>query len=157
MPFSRPQTLLRPLAARLPAAAAPVLAGLALAAWLAASAAIARGQGWAAATLGLAGLVLDAVAQARGGEGRLPPLALFLPAFAFALHDPSRSLAAMFLVVALAIWVSQQPSGSSVGNAKIGVGAAYIAAFLLPDYFSLLAYLVGVTCFVLAGQGVVRR
>lgn len=142
---------LSPLTARLPAAAFPVMAGLGLAAWLAASAAIARGHLWVGVGLGAAGLVLEALA----GEGRLPPLALFLPAFGFALFDPARALAAMFLVTALAILTSRDPP--FVSSVKIGVGAGYIVACLLPDYFSLLAYLIGIACFVLTGQGMVRR
>jgi hypothetical protein len=36
------------------------------------------------------------------------------------------------------------------------VAAALWLACLLPDYFSLLAYIIGVTAFVAAGQGVAR-
>lgn len=141
---------LTPLTARLPAAARPVLAALALAAWLGATIAIARGHLWIGAGLGAAGLVLEGL----GGEAAWPPLALFLPAFGFALFDPSRAIAAMFVVTALAVLVSEK---RAVGIVKIGVGAAYVAACLLPDYFSLLAYLIGIACFVLAGRGEMRR
>ncbi len=139
-----------PLTARLPAAAIPVLAGAGLALWLAAGFAIARGHLWIGAGLGLAGLVLDGVA----GAARMPPLALFLPAFGFALFDPARALAAMFLVTALAVLVSEK---RPVGIVKIAVGLLYIAACLFPNYFSLLAYLTGIVGFVLAGQGLARR
>ena len=83
------------------------------------------------------------------------PMAMLLPPFGFALAEPGRALAAMFLMLGFAVW-------AIAGQARPGwiillSTLAYLAALLLPHYFSPLAYLIGVAVFVFAGEGVVRR
>lgn len=144
-----------------PQAGAGLLAA-AMLALAAATAAIARGYPLAGAGLLLAGLVLDGLAGAalrRAGPGPFArliqaPVMLFLPAFGFALADPSRALAALLLVTGLAILSSLR--GDYLDNVKIGVGAGYILACIFPDYFSITAYMIGIACFVLAGRSVAR-
>lgn len=83
------------------------------------------------------------------------PIALLLPPFGFALAMPTRALAAMFLLLGFAVWAiaGQARPGWLILLATCGYGAA----LLLPSYFSLFAYLIGVMTFVLAGEGAVRR
>jgi hypothetical protein len=83
------------------------------------------------------------------------PIAMLLPPFGFALADPSRALAAMFLMLGFAVW-------AIAGKARPGwiillSTLAYLVALLLPHCFSPLAYLIGVTAFVLAGEGAFRQ
>lgn len=140
-------------------------AGLLAAAMLAlagATAAIARGYPVPGGGLLLAGLLLDGLAGAalrRAGPGpfaRLAqaPVMLFLPAFGFALADPSRALAALLLVTGLAVLTSLREN--NLDNVKIGVGAGYVLGCIFPNYFSITAYVIGVACFVLAGRSVAR-
>jgi hypothetical protein len=83
------------------------------------------------------------------------PMAMLLPPFGFALAEPSRALAAMFLMLGFAVWAiaGQARPGWIILLSTLGYGAA----LLFPYYFSPLAYLIGVMSFVLAGEGVVRR
>ena len=83
------------------------------------------------------------------------PMAMLLPPFGFALRDPSRALAAMFLMLGFAVWAiaGQARPGWLMLLSTLG----YLTALLLPYYFSPFAYLIGVTVFVLAGEGAVRR
>ena len=83
------------------------------------------------------------------------PMAMLLPPFGFALANPARALAAMFLMLGFAVW-------AIAGQARPGwiillSALAYIVAAILPYYFSHLAYLIGVIAFVMAGEGAVRR
>lgn len=142
-PFARLKDRLPPHPAWLPL----LLAGLGL---LAAAIAVALHQPWIGAGLMLLGVVAAGVA----GPSPLLPLGLMLLPFGFALADPSRALAAMFLTFALAVL-------TVLGKAHVSavtwlVAGALLLACLLPDYFSLLAYLIGVTAFVAVGQGVAR-
>jgi hypothetical protein len=83
------------------------------------------------------------------------PMAMLLPPFGFALADPSRALAAMFLLLGFAVWAiaGQARPGWLILLSTLGYGAA----LLLPYCFSPLAYLIGIASFVLAGEGAVRR
>jgi hypothetical protein len=83
------------------------------------------------------------------------PIALLLPPFGFALGEPSRALAAMFLMLGFAVWaiMGQARPGWLILLSTLG----YVAALLLPYYFSPIAYLIGITCFVIAGEGAVQR
>ena len=85
------------------------------------------------------------------------PMTLLLPPFAFALALPSRALAAMFLMLGLVMWAiaGQRARAGWIFSCQ-HIGLCWTASFL-PYYFSPLAYLIGVTTFVLAGEGVVRR
>lgn len=82
-------------------------------------------------------------------------MALLLPPFAFAIADPSRALAAMFLMFGLAVWAMAGRAHQSWLILLTTLGA--ISAALRPYHFSALAYLIGVMAFVLAGEGPVQR
>ncbi len=79
-------------------------------------------------------------------------------AFAFALAEPDRALAAMFLMLGLvartaALAGTAAPwAPSLIGKTELFL--AFALACLLPDRFSLIAYLVGTLCFVAAGSRV---
>ena len=86
---------------------------------------------------------------------RAVPLALLLPPFAFALADPSQALAAMFLMAGFAAWtiMGQERPGWLILLTTLG----YAVSAVFPYRFSPLAYVLGVACFVLAGEGTSRR
>ena len=88
--------------------------------------------------------------------------------FAFALAEPDRALAAMFLMLGLVV-----RAGAAVGvrPGKMGVTAAvldqtgmlvgrseqfvaFALACIFPAWFSVIAYVVGILCFVAAGSRV---
>ena len=77
-------------------------------------------------------------------------------AFAFALAEPDRALAAMFLMlglVARTAVLAETPAGwPLVGKAELFL--AFALACLFPAWFSILAYAVGILCFVAAGSRV---
>ena len=89
-------------------------------------------------------------------------LAAALP-FGFALADPQRALAAMFLVFGLASQAVASLSLAlvaaragrrltSVGvTDKSAVHVAMLIACFLPDWFSIIAYVLGVVCFISIG------
>jgi cell division protein FtsW (lipid II flippase) len=83
------------------------------------------------------------------------PILLLLPPFGFALAQPPRALAAMFLMLGFAVWaIAGRPRpGWLILLSTLG----YAAALLLPYYFSPLAYLLGVMAFVLAGEGPLKQ
>jgi hypothetical protein len=139
----------------LPVWAAGTVAGAAL---LAGTAAIAFHHAWVGAGLLLAGFAADGVGQALARRDdciALPllPLGLMLALFGFALADPARALAAMFLMFALSILTLL--SGPRVRLIHWLAAAGLLAACFLPDRFSLLVYIIGIACFVKAGQGLV--
>jgi len=134
------------------------LFGLGLIAWILPSGAILARQGVLAAVLFAVAYfgfgVVDALFRRAGRAGHRP-VGILLPPFAFAIADPLRALAAMFLMFGLAVW-------AMAGRAHLGwlillTTLGYVAATILPSYFSPLAYLIGVIAFVLAGVGVARR
>jgi hypothetical protein len=126
---------------------------------LAAAVAVALHHSWVGAGLLLAGALAAGAGEAlarRGGQPVLPilPLGLQLIPFGFALAEPGRALAAMFLMLALSVLTVLGRGHVSVVTWL--VGAAFLAACIFPDHFSLLAYAVGVMLFIAAGQGVAR-
>jgi len=155
-----PDQLFDHAAARFPRRRIGVLAifGLGLSFWVLATVAILSWQAWIA--VGLLVLcwlgygLLEAFLRQEGRPGR-PPLGMLLPAFGFAIADPTRALAAMFLMFGLACWamMGRAHQGWIVLLATCG----YLGALLLPHYFSLFAYLIGVMAIVTAGEGAVRR
>jgi hypothetical protein len=157
MSFPRPETLFDRLAGRLPSLpdrAWPVLAGVGL---LAGTAAVALHHSWIGGGLLLVGFLADGLGQAIARRtGRLivavVPLGLLLPPFGFALVDPARALAAMFLMFALCVFTLLSGPRMRLVHWLVAVG--FLLACLLPDRFSLLAYIVGIACFAKAGQGV---
>jgi phosphatidylglycerophosphate synthase len=81
--------------------------------------------------------------------------------FAFALAEPERALAAMFLMLGLVARAAAAASlpGPMVGlpeqNSLIGKTELFVAfalACILPDRFNLIAYVAGVISFLAAGQ-----
>jgi hypothetical protein len=78
--------------------------------------------------------------------------------FAFALAMPERALAAMFLLLGLVV---RAGSGSMAGESGELVGKtelflAFSLACIFPDQFSIIAYVVGVLCFVDAGRRIAQ-
>jgi hypothetical protein len=149
MRFPTPDVLQAPLAARLPAHWLPqAVAGAGL---LGAAAAIAFHHHWIGAGLlavGLAAAGLGSTALVLGlGQLALP--------FGFVLADPSRALAAMFLMFALTVLTVLR--GGHVSAVTRGAAAGLLLAAVFPDRFSLFAYVVGVMAFVAARQGVAER
>jgi phosphatidylglycerophosphate synthase len=86
--------------------------------------------------------------------------------FAFALAAPGRALAAMFLMLGLLVRAAAfdgttRPPGTDpvigyfgrVGRLveKTDLFVAFALACLFPDWFSLIAYAVGILCFITAG------
>jgi hypothetical protein len=151
MRFPTPDVLLAPLTDRLPAHPVWLPRAVAGAGLLGAAAAIAFHHHWIGAGLLLAGL---AAATARA-PGLILSLGLLALPFSFGLADPSRALAAMFLMLALTVLTVLR--NGHVSAVIWGVAAGLWLAALFPDHFSLLAYLIGVMAFVSAGQGVVER
>jgi phosphatidylglycerophosphate synthase len=88
--------------------------------------------------------------------------------FAFALAEPDRALAAMFLMFGLVIRagaaVGVRPSGAGVlgvaleqSGMLVGKSELFIAfalACVFPQWFSIIAYAVGILCFIAAGSRV---
>jgi hypothetical protein len=151
MAFPTPEALLAPLASRLPPHPIWLLPALAGAGLLAAAGAVAFHHPWIGAGLLLGGL---AAAGLDGLEQAQPVLTLGLLAlpFGFALADASRALAAMFLMFAMTVLTVLQRGHVSLVIWLAAVGL--LLSCLLPDRFSLLAYLIGVIAFIAAGQGV---
>lgn len=83
------------------------------------------------------------------------PLALLLPPFIFALADPSQALAAMFLMAGFAVWaiMGRPRPGWLILLTTLG----YAVAAIFPYRFSPLGYVLGVVCFVLAGEGPLNK
>jgi hypothetical protein len=123
---------------------------------------------------GLALLVLSrslaglAAATARGSEAanRLALICVFdsvviagLP-FAFALGDPARALACVFLVFALSVNIASAfafakgdgPARGGIWNTEIIIAIAFACVF--PEHFAIVAYVLGVLCFVASGARV---
>lgn len=71
--------------------------------------------------------------------------------FAFALADPSRAMAAVFLMFGLAARLASalMSARSLIGNSEILVAVAIACVF--PDRFAIVAYVLGVLFFVAAG------
>jgi hypothetical protein len=154
MRFPTPDVLLAPLAARIqdwlpphPAWLPQALAGAGLAG---ATAALAFHHHWVGAGLLATGLVVAALSP-----GQVLSLCLLLLPFGFGLADGSRALAAMFLMLALTVLTVLR--GGHVSAVTWLVAAGLLLAALLPDRFSILAYLIGIMAFVAAGQGVAER
>ena len=146
-----PDVLLAPLTARLPPHPAWLPQALAGAGLAGAAVAIGFHHHWIGAGLLAAGLA----AAGMGGAGQVLSLGLLLLPFGFGLADGSRALAAMFLMLALTVLTVLR--GGNVSTVTWLVAAGLLLAALLPDRFSLLAYLIGIMVFVAAGQGVAER
>lgn len=164
MNLAHPNSQFDRLAARFPGVPAVPLSAGAFAGLLAATGAAAFHVPWAGAPLLLAALAADGWGQAearRQGQqvSAATPLGLLMVPFGFGLNDPSRVLAAMFLMLGLSVFTSQRALAGRRGIRWMHwlAGLALVIACLLPDYFSLLSYLVGIACFASAGQGLARK
>ncbi len=162
MVFPRPETLFDRLAPCLPLLPVWAVGGVAGTALLGGTAAIAFHRPWIGAGLLLAGFAADGLGQAtarRGGRAATPllPFGVMLALFGFALADPARALAAMFLMFSLSVYMALRDRRPNVAPVIWLVAVGLLIACILPDRFSLLAYLIGITCFVAAGQGVARH
>jgi hypothetical protein len=78
--------------------------------------------------------------------------------FAFALADPSRAIAACFLLFAIVTTVAaslfaQHLPRLETTDRLVGV-AALVVACVMPQWFSLIAYAVGLAAFIAAGMRV---
>jgi hypothetical protein len=151
MAFPTPEALLAPLAARLPPHPARLLPGIAGAGFLAAAGAIAFHHPWIGAVL----LLLALTAAGLGQVGLVLTLGVLALPFGFALADPPQALAAMFAMFALTVLTVLVRGYVSLVTWL--AAAAFLLACLFPDRFSLLAYAIGVTAFVAAGQGMVKE
>lgn len=155
MQFPMPEPLFDRLVPHLPEVSARGWTGLATMALLAGTGAIAWQHPWIGGGLLLMGFLADGTGQAisRRTGATVPALlvpGLLLVPFGFALAQPERALAAMFLMLSLGImaWIGGKP----VRLIHWLMAAGLLVACLLPDHFSLLAYLLGIACFVKAGQ-----
>lgn len=159
MHSSYPQSLFHRLVLSLPEI--PVWGWRALggAGLLAAATAIALHLPWVGAPLLLTGALaaIAGEALARQEHGRPAPvlmLGLLAVLFGFGLAEPSRALAAMFLMFALTVMTLL--GGRLVVAVTWVTLAAFLAACVLPSSFSLLAYIIGILAFIVAGQGVAK-
>ncbi len=141
------------LASRLPPHPAWLLPVVAGAGFAAAVAAVAAHHGWIGGGL----LLLALLAGGLGQAATVLSLGLLALPFGFGLDDPARAPAAMFLMFSLSVYTVLRGRRPNVSPVIWLVAVGLLIACILPDRFSLLAYLVGITCFVAAGQGVARR
>lgn len=162
-PFS-PAACFDRLAIRFPGARAFVLSGCALAGLLLAAGLIASHRPLWAAPFLLAALIADGWGQAKArcsdpAVRAASPLGLMLVPFGFALGDPARALAAMFLVLALAVFTTERARGGQVDCAGPHglAGAGLVLACLLSNYFSFIAYIIGLTLFIMTGRKALAR
>lgn len=164
MRLASPNAVLDRLAARFPGVPAVPLSAGAFVALLAATAVVAFHHPVWGAPLLLVALAADGWGQAearRQGQrvSAAIPLGVLMLPFGFGLDDPSRALAAMFLMLGLSVFTSQRALAGRTGIHWMHwlAGCALVLAYLLPDRFSLIAYLVGITCFVAVGQGLAQK
>ena len=159
MTVPNPDLLFDRLGPRLPEVPAWAWRTAAAGALLAAAVAVALHHSWVGGVLLLAGVLAAGAGEAsarREGRPALPilPLGLLLIPFGFALAEPGRALAAMFLMFALSVLTVLGRGYVSIVTWL--VAAAFMVACILSDHFSLLAYVVGVMVFISVGQGVAR-
>ena len=128
---------------------------------LAAMPLVATGHDWIALPVLLLGLVLAAVGRTNADERSRSLSATFdlivfagLP-YGFALADPSRALAAAFLLFALialgAASLVTNASRTLSETDRVACIVAFAMACVFPLWFSLVAYALGIVCFAVAG------
>ena len=127
-------------------ASTPYLAGFALG--LVAVPLIALGHSWIAL-----GFLLIGRAFALAGESpyaqALDPVFYASVPFAFALADPSRAVAAAFLLFAFVASIATTRRLERIDG--LVALAGYALACLLPERFGPVGYALGIACFVAAG------
>jgi len=122
---------------------------------LAALPSIALGHSW----LGLACIVLSRAMALIGAAGarvlaaRLSAVFYASLPFAFALADPSRALAAAFALFGFVAFVSVERIEAAE---EIAGTLAFAAACVFANAFSLIAYALGIACFIVAGIRLAR-
>lgn len=157
MHSSYPQSLFHRLVLSLPEI--PVWGWRALggAGLLAAATAIALHLPWVGAPLLLTGALAAIAGEALARQEHkrpVPMLGLLAVLFGFGLAEPDRALPAMFLMFALTVMTLL--GGRLVVAVTWVTLAAFLAACVLPSSFSLLAYIIGILAFIVAGQGVAK-
>ena len=148
---------LAPYLPEVPAWAWRIVAGIGL---LASAGVVALHHSWIGGVLLLAGALAAGAGEAlarRHGKPALPvlPLGLLAIPFGFALAEPTRALAAMFVMFALTVMTVLGRGHVSVVTWL--VTAAFLIACIFPNYFSLLAYIIGSIAFIAAGQVLARE
>ena len=128
-------------------------AGLAIG--LAALPSIALGHSWLglACILASRALTLVGAVTARDLAARLSAIFYASLPFAFALADPSRALAAAFALFSFVAFVSVRRIEPLE---EIVCTLAFAASCAFASWFSLIAYALGIACFVLAGLRLAR-
>jgi hypothetical protein len=159
MSFPTPDRLFDWLAPRLPEIPAREWQTIGGGGLLAASVCIAFHYPWLGAGLLLVGAIAAGAGEALARREGMPvvpvlPLGLLTVLFGFGLAEPTRALAAMFLMFAVTVLLLLGGAGvSAVIWLTVG---AFLLACLLPSSFSLLAYVIGVIAFIAAGQGIAK-
>ena len=116
---------------------------------------IALGHSW----LGLACILLSRVPALIGAAGarelaaRLSAIFYASLPFAFALADPGRALAAAFALFGFVAFVSVKRIEALE---EIVCTLAFVAACVFAGWFSLIAYALGIACFIVAGMRLAR-
>ena len=128
---------------------------------LAAVPSIARGYFWLGLVLILISRLIDAIGQvgASAHERRLAATfeLIFLASipFAFALNDPSSALSATLLLFGLIAAGASSLFANDARGPKRSDMAICVAAFALaclrPQWFALIAYMLALFCFIVAG------
>lgn len=164
--IARMQTMRAQIAARLAAfgigSTALIVAGLVIGA--ATIPLITRQHNWVAALLLLAGIFCavlgrtNADARWRDLSQTFDLIVLAGVPFAFALADPSRAIAACFLLFGVVATVSASLFAQHLHRIdtvdRLAGIAAFVVACLTPQWFSPIAYAIGLTAFIAAGMRV---
>jgi hypothetical protein len=107
------------------------------------------------------GLILVSRAASLIGRANAPELAVKLATiffaalpFAFALADPSRALAASFALFGFVVFVSVRRIETIM---ELICTLLFAVACAMPSWFSLIAYALGIACFVAAGTALARE
>jgi len=78
--------------------------------------------------------------------------------FAFALADPPRALAAMFLLLGLTVRAAALAPRAAVDSARFVMKCVFFIGFgiacLFPSSFSIVCYALGILCFAMAGRDI---
>lgn len=113
--------------------------------------------------VGLGFFVLSTLAVTLGSARRRPvsPFDMIVYAalaFGFAIADPSRALAASFLLLGMIVlaactiaFAPRHSSRGAVAATGLMIFLAIASACIRPDWFSLMAYAAGLACFPAAG------
>jgi hypothetical protein len=117
--------------------------------------AIALGRFWIGLALILASRAVALVGRANASALAATLAAIFFASlpFAFALADPTRALAAAFALFAFGAFVSVRRIDTA---AEMICTVLFAIACVMPSWFSLIAYALGIACFIAAGMTLAR-